>query len=103
MRRLFSESDLQTLGLMMAMVILSTTLPSSIGIVAVSDHGQPQISENICQPLQTFNLVMTTLLARPAPSVPEFQLRDWGSAVFEETARFPESREAPDTPPPRLV
>jgi hypothetical protein len=103
MRRLFSKSDLQTLGLLMALVVLSSTLPLSIGTIIISDHGQPEITENICQPLQMFNLVISTLLARPAPAVPEFVLCDMGSAVLEVTARSLDNREAPDTPPPKLV
>jgi hypothetical protein len=103
MRRLFSKSDLQTLGLVMALVVLSTTLPLSIGTIIISDHGQPAITENICQPLQTFNLVFNTLLTCPAPAVPEFVLRDLGSAVPGETPRTVDHRETPDVPPPKLV
>jgi len=103
MRRLFSKFDLQTLGFVLALVVLSTTLPSSVGIVIISDHGQPEITENICQPLQTFSLVFNILLARPAPAVPELVLCDMGSALPGGITRTVDRGEAPDTPPPRLV
>jgi hypothetical protein len=103
MRRLLSKSDLQSLGLLMALVVLSTTLPLSVGTILVSDHGQPEITENICQPLQTFNLVLNTLLARPAPAVPEFVLCALGLALIRETTRRVDYRETPDTPPPKLA
>src|SRR5579863_5665683 len=99
MRRLFSKSDLQTLGLFTALVVLSTTLPLSIGTIIISDHGQPEITENICQPLQTFNLVFNALIARPAPTLPEFALCDMGSALPGEAARTVDHKQAPDTPP----
>jgi hypothetical protein len=103
MRRLFTKSDLQSLGALMALAVLTTTLPLSVGTVVVSRHGQPQITENICQPLQTFNVVLNTLLARPAPGAPDLVLYETGSAPQSSSARPVDNREAPDTPPPRLV
>ena len=103
MLRLFSKFDLRTLGLVIALVVLSTTLPLLSGTIIISDHGQSELTMNICQPLQTFNLVLNTLVPRPVRAVPEFVLFDMGSAVLGETLRIVEHMEAPDTPPPKLV
>jgi len=103
MRRLFSKSDCQTLGFVLALVVLLAGLPMTTGIVLVSGHSEPELTINICQPLQTFNLRLNTLFARPALAVLQFVFWDMGSAVIRETARMLEYTAPPDTPPPKLV
>ncbi|MGD0291274.1 MAG: hypothetical protein ABSC63_16685 [Candidatus Binataceae bacterium] len=102
MRRLFSQSDLQTLGFFLALIVLSASLPLTTGFVLVSGHSEPELTMNICQPLQTFNLVFNPLIARPAPTVPEFVLCDMGSAMIGESAPSVDYSADPDTPPPKL-
>jgi len=103
MRRLFSKAALRDLSLLVAIVLLLASAPSIAGFVIVSEPSQPELTMNICQPLQTFNLVFNTLLARPEPCRPDFVICDMGSAALGETARTVDHREAPDTPPPKLI
>ena len=103
MQRLFSKSDLQTLALTLALMVLWTSIPLTTGVVILSGHREPELTLNICQPLQTFDLVLNTLIARPATTEPEFILTDTGSAVRREPTRPIHFRKAPDTPPPKLV
>jgi hypothetical protein len=103
MRRLLSKSDLQTLGFALAIVVLAASLPFAAGVVILSGHNEPELTVNTCQPLQTFNLTLNTLLAAPAPAVPEFVLLDLGSSGDAAPARLVDHRATPDTPPPKLV
>jgi hypothetical protein len=101
MRQLFSKTDLRHLSLCVAIVLLLASVPSSAGFVVVSGPGQPELTVNLCQPIQMFDRVSNTLLARPATILPEFVLRDIGSAVEKETVRFVDCKVSPDTPPPK--
>ena len=103
MRQAFSKFELRTLSCMIAAVILLGGLSVGSGVAIVSGPHHPELTVNICQPLQTFSLVLNALLARPAPTVPEFVQCDLGSAVLGETDRSLDNWEAPDTPPPKLV
>jgi hypothetical protein len=103
MRQLFSKADLWDLGLLLIIVLLLASVPSTAGLVVVSGPSQPELTMNICQPPQTFNLALNTLVAPPAPTVPEFVLCDMGLAAPTGTVRPVDYRKAPDTPPPKLV
>jgi hypothetical protein len=101
MGRLFSKSDLRDLSLFLALVMLVASVPSTAGLVIVSGPSHPEWTINICQPLQMFDRVSNTLLARPATVLPEFVLRDSGSTVVKKAVRLVDFRLAPDTPPPK--
>jgi hypothetical protein len=101
MRQLFSKADLRDLSLIVAIVMLLASVPSTAGFVVVSGPSQPELTVNICQPIQMFDRVSNTLLARPATVLPEFVLRDLGSTVVKETVRLVDCKVAPDTPPPK--
>ena len=101
MRGLFSKADLRALSLILAIVLSLGSAPSTAGFVIVSGPRHPELTINICQPLQTFDLVSSVLLARPAAILPEFILRDLGSAVAKSEFRLVDSKVAPDTPPPK--
>ena len=101
MRQLFSKADLRHLSLIVAIVLLLASVPSTAGFVVVSGPSQPELTVNICQPIQMFDRVSNTLLARPATVLPEFVLRDLGSAAVKETVRLVDCKVAPDTPPPK--
>jgi hypothetical protein len=103
MSQLFTKANLRDLSLLMAIVLLLASAPSTAGFVIVSGPSQPELTINICQPLQTFNLALNTLIAPQAPTVAEFVLCDMGSAMIGERARIVDHTEAPDTPPPKLV
>jgi hypothetical protein len=101
MARLFSKSDLRDLGFFLALVMLVASVPSTAGLVIVSGPSHSEWTINICQPLQMFDRVSNTLLARPATVLPEFVLRDLGSTAVKKAVRPVDFRLAPDTPPPK--
>ena len=101
MRQLFSKADLRDLSLIMAIVLLLASVPSTTGFVVVSGPSQPELTINICQPLQMFDRVSNTLLARPAMVLPEFVLCDSGSTAVKEAVRLVDFKIAPATPPPK--
>jgi hypothetical protein len=101
MRQLFSKTDLRHLSLVLAIVLLLASVPSTAGFVVVSGPSQPELTVNLCQPIQMFDRVSNALLARPATVLPEFVLRDLGSTAVREKVRLVDCRVAPDTPPPK--
>ena len=101
MRHLFSKTDLRDLSVILAIVMLLASIPSTAGLVVVSGPSHPELTINICQPLQMFDRVSNTLLARPATVLPEFVLRDLGSTAVKKTVRLVDRNVAPDTPPPK--
>ena len=86
MSQLFSKADLRHLSLAVAIVLLLASVPSTAGFVIVSGSSQPEFTINICQPIQMFDRVSNTLLARPATVLPEFVLRDLGSPERRDPA-----------------
>ena len=101
MRQLLSKTDLRHLSLYVAIVLLLASVPSTAGFVVVSGPSQPELTVNLCQPIQMFDRVSNTLLARPATVLPEFVLRDLGSTAVKESVRLVDCKVAPDTPPPK--
>jgi hypothetical protein len=101
MRQLFSKADLRHLSLAVAVVLLLASAPSSAGFVVVSGPSQPEFTINICQPIQMFDRVSNTLLARPATVLPEFVLHHLGLTATRETLQLVDCKVAPDTPPPK--
>ena len=85
MRQLFSKADLRHLSLLVAIVLLLASVPSTAGFVVLSGPSQPEFTVNICQPIQMFDRVSNTLLARPATVLPEFVLHDLGSPAVRES------------------
>jgi hypothetical protein len=101
MRQLFSKTDLRDLSLVVAIVMLLASVPSNPGFVVVSGPSRPELTVNICQPIQMFDRVPNTLLARPATVLPEFVLRVLGSTAVKKAVRLVDFKVAPDTPPPK--
>ncbi len=101
MRQLFSKADLRDLSLVVAIVLLLASATSTAGFVVVSGTSYPELTINICQPIQMFDRVSNTLLARPAPVLPEFVLRDLGSTTPKQMLRLVDCKSAPETPPPK--
>jgi hypothetical protein len=101
MRQLFSKADVRDLSLIVAVVMLLASIPANPGLVVVSGPSRPELTVNICQPIQMLDRVSNTLLARPATVLPEFILRHLGPTAVKETVRLVERKAAPDTPPPK--
>jgi len=85
----------------MAAVLLLASAPSTAGFIVASGPTHPEFTVNICQPIQAFDRMPNTLLARPATTLPEFVLRDLDSTAVREAVRLVDYRVAPDTPPPK--
>src|SRR5271167_3467944 len=102
MRRLFSKAYLRALSSILALVVLLGSSPLTTGVIILSGPIQPEITMNICHPIQTLDLVSSILLARPAAAKPESLLCDFGSAIAMAAPRLIENRGQPDTPPPKL-
>jgi hypothetical protein len=100
MRGLFSKADLRALSLILAIVLFLGSAPSTAGFVIVSGPSHPELTVNICQPLQMFDQISNILLARPATVLPEFALFDLGSTTVTKSVQSIDFKVAPDTPPP---
>ena len=70
MQHLFTKFELRALSSMIAAVILLGSLSLTAGVIIVSGPTHPEITVNICQPLQASCITTMTLLARPAPAAP---------------------------------
>lgn len=103
MRRLFSKADLRALGSILVFALLLTTAPLTSGVMIVSGPSQPELTINICQPIQMFDRASNTLLARPAMNVPRFVPSILGSLTAKPGAPVVERNVAPDTPPPKRL
>jgi hypothetical protein len=103
MSQVLSKADLRYLSLIVAIVLLLAGVPTTAGFILVSGPSQPELTVNICQPIQMFDRVSNTLLARPAKVLPEFVLCDLGSTAITETVRLIDCPVAPDTPPPKRL
>jgi hypothetical protein len=101
MRHLFSKTDLRDLSLALAILMLLVSIPVTDGFVIVSGPSHPELTVNICQPIQMFDRVSNILLARPAMMMPEFILLDLGSTAMKKPLRSVDFKVAPDTPPPK--
>ena len=102
MRGLFSKADLRALSLILAIVLFLGGAPSTAGFVIVSGPSHPELTVNICQPLQMFD--QSQYLACPSSDNPAGvrssrpRLRRVKSAVQPIDFKV-----APDTPPPKRL
>ena len=100
---LFTKSELSSLSAVLAFVIVLGSIPQSVGVMIRPGPSCPEITGNICNPLQSFQVASNIVLARPAIANCETALRDLGPIVGIFTARLIEPRVAPDTPPPEAL
>jgi len=101
MMQLLSKTDLQAFSLILALVLLLSTIPLSSGIVIVPGHDSPELTINVCQPTQLFGQVSNNILARPSVNLPQFVLF-LGAPLKATPLRVVEHNIAPETPPPKL-
>jgi hypothetical protein len=73
---LLSKSERRALSSVLALLIVLASLPLTAGVVLAVGSGQPEFTANICQPVQMFDRVSNTQVARQAAVVGEFVLRD---------------------------
>ena len=101
--RLFSKSDLRFLSAILAFAIFLSSAPLSVGVVIRPGSHHPEITNNICSPLRSFQVASNILLARPAIATAENVLGDLGAIVEIFNARLIELHIAPVTPPPEAL
>ncbi|MGH7780450.1 MAG: hypothetical protein ACREQR_11540 [Candidatus Binataceae bacterium] len=103
MRQLFSKADLRAISATLALVMLLGSVPLAAGVVIVSNPGRVELTANICQPIQMFDRVSSTLIARPAISSPEFVLFLVGLVAAKPIVPIVECKAAPEIPPPERL
>jgi hypothetical protein len=104
MRQAFSKFELRALSGMIAAVILLGGLSFGTGLAVVSGPSHPELTVDICQPLQSSCIATSILLARPAPALGlDLGLDDLGSIVVKALTRSSADAARPDTPPPKLI
>ena len=101
MMQLLSKTDLQAFSLILALVLLLSTIPLSSGIVIVPGHDSPELTINVCQPTQLFGPASNNILARPSVNVPQFVLFPGGPLKATSLVGVVEHNIAPETPPPK--
>lgn len=102
MRQAFSKFELRALSSMIAVVILLGGFSLAAGAIVVSGPSHPELTVNICQPLQSSAPAASVLLARPAiVSMSDVVLADLGSLVVSALTRTSADSSGPDTPPPK--
>jgi hypothetical protein len=76
------------------------TIPLTSGVVFVPAPSHPEITVNVCTPIQMLSSALSSTLARPSVSVPRFVLFFGGSVKATPSGDVVECSEPPDTPPP---
>jgi len=102
MRRIFPNRDLRFLSAALAVVLFMASAPLTAGVIVVSGPSHPELTVDICHPVQALDLVPGILLARPAAAILESVLCNLGSITADAAPRSIELWIAPDTPPPKL-
>lgn len=101
MGRPISKLNQRALASIVALVLLLTALPLTGGVIIVSGPSHPEFTVNICQPIQAFEGVSNTLLARPATNLPQFRKLFTGRLAPNLVTPVLECTIAPETPPPK--
>ncbi|HYB90465.1 MAG TPA: hypothetical protein VEC38_05410 [Candidatus Binataceae bacterium] len=103
MRHLFSRIELQALSSVLAAALLLGSIPLTTGVVLVCGPIHPELTVNICYPIQSFDRMSNGAVARPAAAVLKSTLFDLGCAAGIGTAPIIERGIVPDTPPPKRI
>ena len=101
MRRLFSKANLQAFSSVVAFVLLLGTTPLTSGVSTVPASGHPEITVNICTPIQMLSYASSSTLARPSVSVPRFVLFFQSFIKATANVEVVKCNQPPDTPPPK--
>jgi hypothetical protein len=94
MGRALANIGLRHLSLIVAIVMLLANVPSTAGIVVLSGPSRPEITINICRPIEMLDRVSNTLLARPATVLPEIVLCDVGWTAVREAPQLVDCAQA---------
>jgi hypothetical protein len=93
----------RTLAVLLASCLLLGSFPVVTGLCITPGPQAPEISLDVCHPLQAANPIANVVVARPASglSVPEILARR--SSVERPVARLVNFISTPDPPPPKTL
>ena len=101
---LLSKFEVRCLGALLAVLILFGSISTLSGVCIVSGTGRPQVTLDVCHPLQAFSVVSKVLLAHPdSGGMPEPVLQLQGTISEHSTHRLIDLCFAPDPPPPKAL
>jgi hypothetical protein len=101
--RLLSKSDLRTISSILAVVLLIASAPSTAGLALVAGPNHPELTVNVCRPIQSFDRAANILLARPAPIIIEHPIGKLVPVTAEAPVRIDDCISGPEPPPPKQL
>ena len=101
--RLFSKSDLRALSSILAIALLIAGAPSTAGLVLFAGPNHPQLTIDLCHPVQSIDRAANILLARPAPTTIEHALGNLATVTAEAPLRIDSYISGPEPPPPKQI
>jgi len=101
--RLFSKSDLRALSTILAIALLIAGAPSTAGVALFAGPNHPQLTIDLCHPVQSFDRAANILLARPAPITFEHVVGNLTTVAAEIPARIDDYISGPEPPPPKQL
>ena len=101
--RLFSKSDLRALSAILAVVLLIAGAPSTAGLAFVAGPNHPQLTVDLCHPIQSFDHSVNVLFARPAPTTIEYVIGNFVTVAAELPVRIGSYISGPEPPPPKQL
>lgn len=104
MNFLFAKCRSQAMSALLAAVILLGSVPALTGVCIVSGPGHPQVTLDVCHPLQAFNTVDKVFLAHPdAGNIADPALDFQGTVPDRSMHKLIDLAFAPDPPPPKAL
>ena len=98
----FAKCRSRAMSAVLAAVILLGSVPALTGVCTVSGPAHPQVTLDVCHPLQAFNAVDKVFLAHPdTGNIPDPALDFQGTVPDHSTHKLIDLRFAPDPPPPK--
>ena len=101
--RLFSKSDLRALSSILAIALLIAGAPSTAGLTLFAGPNHPQLTIDLCHPVQSFDRAANILLARPAPITMEHFVGNLAPMTGEVPVRIDDYISGPEPPPPKQL
>ena len=102
MRGFLSKTELRALSLILALSVLTGSIPLTASVIVVPGPTHPTFTINLCQPFQTACGVSGNPIARPAAGSPQLFLHGDGRVSIQAIKFSPDLVIAPASPPPKL-
>ena len=103
MRLLPAKRNLRGLSGILALCLLLSSFSVVTGLCIISGPEHPEISLDVCHPLQAPNIVTSVLIARPASELSEPFMYPQGTTFELPLAEVAEIVLTPDPPPPKAL